>query len=234
MTNLLVAMTLFISITGCANRQLFRPRHAALEGARELLSCSDVKVAMAPRSPYRRDPLQSSEVVYVAAWGCGQIAQFNCDDFGSVHGRCVRDEWYQAPPRAAAQAIVKVRMTYHRNEGITRRQFIRIDGHPIVQEPNRAANTIAIPVESGAHNLHLYTAPVRRIEHTYLNDDGDVRTYYTRHLAAGCGEQFVLNVKPDATYRLELDYDTAGFCEVTCQREVRPGELAECEGFRPG
>lgn len=234
MNKLSIAVALLVSITGCANRELFRPRHAAQEAARELLSCEEVSVAMAPGSPYRRDPLQSLDMVYVVAWGCGQIAQFNCDDFGSVNGRCTRDEWYQTPARNEPQAIVKVRMTYHQNEGVTRRQFIRIDGHPIVQEPNRAANTVAIPVEAGAHKLHLYSAPVARVRRSYYDIENRLRHYHTRHLETGCGEQIVLNVEPDSTYRLELDYDGPGFCEVTCQREVGPGELEECTGFHPG
>ncbi len=226
---------LCILLAGCVFRETFRPRHAALEQASELLQCDDLQVATSPTSPFRRDPLLNQ--TYVVAWGCGQVAQFNCSHFGTRNGSCVQDEWYQTPTPDQPQGTVKLRVSYRSASGYTQRELFQIDEQPIVRPADSMGRALSVPVPAGPRRLSLGSAPLVQQRHVGTRIgyySVSTYTYNTTHQQQGCGRELNLTVDPNATYRVELEYLGPNQCEISCTREIQtPGgpALVQCSHF---
>ena len=242
MSRSLQLLVVLLLAAGCVRGERFRPRYEARRIVEAQLGCPEVEVSVVPRSPYRDEPLDDRRLDLVA-WGCGHVARLRCSPFGTVGGACEADPTYEAPERPAA--IVKVRGRYASLHGVAQRERIVIDGAEVVR--HGGARAIAIPVSPGPARWEIETHPVhQRIEHYTTRSErriGD-RVYtrtelherVVREPGVGCGQRFTLSPAPGAIYRVALDVQAPGHCEVYCAREVPTGagvQLTACEGFGP-
>lgn len=231
MTSTSVLSALLLVTVGCVHND-HRPRHDVRRLVQEQLGCDDVQVAFTPPSPYVDDPVPSASHVDLVAWGCGAVARMRCDSQRPRGGRCAPDPTYEAPDGPVA--VVKVLSRYARTQELPHREHLVLGDSEVIRPAGPRA--FALPVRPGPMEWRFSSNPVRERTALYLVDydrDRWSQVSYSE-LEPGCGRDFVLDAQPGATYRVELQYEGPGRCEVRCAREVPTTSgvmLTACEGF---